>query len=214
MGTTLSFTGALFRSNVFDKYTIRKIGGTSRESLKEFGTTIDLSSNSAVVFPIAVPMMDISTIKFLYLTVIGGTCQVRLVKNGAYTNSPATVEVTGERAGGTPDGNNNVFTLEHLPVVNTEKVYVNGVRQLPGTTADYVVSGSTIVFTAGNIPPAAATVVVDYYYTTGNQNVPVNTQNLDINVSGTLLMSEVDLNQIYIMSCPQNAIIEIVGMGT
>lgn len=213
MGTTLSFDGALYRSSIFDKLTIRKIGGTSRSSTKEFSATIDLSSNPTLTFPISVPIMDISTIKFLYVSVVGGTCQIRLVKNGAYTNSPALVRVPNERVAGTPDGFNNVFTLAHPPVTDTESIYVNGVRQVPGILEAYVITGSSIVFTAGNIPPASAVVLADYYYTTGNEDVPVNTQNLDLNVSGTLLMSEVDLNALYVMSCPRNAIIEVIGMG-
>jgi hypothetical protein len=214
MGTTLSFSGTLYRSDPFDKYVLRKFGGTSRTALKEFAVTLDLSSNPNLTFPISVPLTDISTIKFLYLTVFGGTSQVRLVKNGAYTNSPATVRVTNERVAGIVDGSNNVFTLAHLPVVNTENIYVNGTRQVPGAGEAYVITGSSLLFTAGNIPPADADIIADYYYTTGNQDVPVNTQNLDINVSGTLLMSEIDLNQIYVMSCPKSAVIEIVGMGT
>jgi hypothetical protein len=157
--------------------------------------------------------MDITTIKFVYISVTGGTAQIRLVKNGAYANSPSIVKVTSEHPTGIIDGSNNVFTLAHAPVINTETVYVNGVRQVPGALYAYVISGGTIIFTAGNIPPLNATIVVDYYYTTGNPSVPVNTQNLDLNVSGTILMSETDLNQIYIMSCPQGAYVEILGMG-
>lgn len=214
MGTTLSFSGTLYRSDAFDKYVLRKFGGTSRASLKEFGITLDLSTNPNLTFPISVPLTDISTIKFLYVTVFGGTSQIRLVKNGAYTNSPATVRINNERLTGAVDGVNSVFTFAHLPVSNTENVYVGGVRQTPGGGEAYVLSGSTLVFTPSSIPAIGSDVLADYYYTTGNESVPVNTQNLDINVSGTMLMSEIDLNQIYIMSCPRSAVIEIVGMGT
>ena len=213
MGTTLSFEGTLYRSTAVDKFTIRKFGGTSRNALKEFATTIDLSSNPDLTFPIPVPITDISTIKFLYVSVLGGTAQIRLVKNGAYTNSPSIVKVTNERPAGLVDGLNNVFTLTHPPVANTENVYVNGVRQVPGALYSYIISGSTIMFTSGGLPPSNATIIADYYYTTGNPAVPVNTQNLDINVSGTLIMSEVDLNQLYIMSCPKSAVVELIGMG-
>lgn len=213
MGTTLSFSGALYRSNVFDRYTIKKIGGTSRDSYKEFASTIDLSKNPTPTFPIAIPIMDISTIKFVHISVIGGVAQIRFVKNGAYTNSPALVKVTNERVAGIVDGSNNVFTLAETPVSQTENIYVNGTRQTPGALEAYVVSGNTIVFTAGSIPSANAVILADYYYTTGNEDVPVNTQNLDLNVGGTIIMSEVDINQLYIMSCPQSAIVEIIGMG-
>ena len=145
MGTTLSFSGTLYRSDVFDKYVLRKFGGTSRASLKEFGITIDLSTNPNLTFPISVPLADISTIKFLYVTVLGGTSQIRLVKNGAYTNSPATVRVTNERMTGTVDGMNNVFSLAHLPVLGTENIYVSGVRQTPGSQSAYVITNNTIV---------------------------------------------------------------------
>jgi hypothetical protein len=213
MGTTLSFVGTLFRSNVFEKLTLRKFAGTSRDSTKEFACTIDMSSSPSVTFPLAVPIQDITTIKFLYLTVIGGTAQIRLVKRGAYTSSPSTVQVNNEVPSGAKDGTNYVYTLAHTPVTETENVYVNGVRQTPGVSADYQILTDTLIFNPSSIPPVAASILIDYYYTTGNQPVPLNTQNLDLNVSGIMVMSEIDLNSLYIMGVSSSCIVEIIGVG-
>ena len=209
MATTLSFQGVLYRSNVFDRYAIRKIGGTSRDSYKEFACTVDLSTNPTVTYPLAIPIQDITTIKFVMINVIGGSAVVRFVKNGAYANSPSTIQITGETLTGTADGTNNTFTFAFTPVTNTERVYVNGIRQV-GT---YIMSSGTVVFNVGSVPPASATVISDYYYTTGIEPVPLTTQNLDLTISGCTLFSEVDLNQLFIMNAPNGAIVEVIGSG-
>lgn len=210
MATTLSFQGVLYRSNQFDRYAIRKIGGTSRDSYKEFSCTVDLSNNPTVTYPLAVPIQDITTIKFVMINVIGGSAVIRFVKNGAYSNSPSTVQVTGETLTGVVDGTNNTFTFAFTPIEATERVYVNGVRQV-GT---YLMSSGTLVFNLGSIPPVGATVIADYYYTTGVEPVPLTTQNLDLTVSGCTIFSEVDLNQLFIMNAPNGAIVEVIGSGS
>lgn len=209
MATTLSFQGVLYRSNVFDRYPIRKIGGTSRDSYKEFSCTVDLSSNPTITYPLAVPIQDITTIKFVVINVIGGSAVIRFVKNGAYSNSPSTISITGETLGGTVDGSNNQFTFAYNPVTNTERIYVNGIRQV----GNYTISSGTVLFDVGSIPPISATVIADYYYTTGMEPVPLTTQNLDVTVSGTVIMSEVDINQLFVMNAPNGAIVEVIGSG-
>lgn len=209
MTTTLSFQGVLYRSNVFDRYPIRKIGGTSRDSYKEFSCTVDLSNNPTITYPLAVPIQDITTIKFVVINVIGGSAVIRFVKNGAYYNSPSTIAITGETLGGTVDGSNNRFTFAYNPVTNTERVYVAGVRQ----TGNYTISNGTIIFDVYSIPAQGVSVIADYYYTTGLEPVPLSTQNLDLTVSGCTIFSEVDLNQLFIMNAPNGAIVEIIGSG-
>lgn len=209
MATTLSFQGVLYRSNVFDRYPIRKIGGTSRDSYKEFSCTVDLSTNPIITYPLAVPIQDITTIKFVMINVIGGSAVIRFVKNGAYTSSPSTIQITGETLTGTVDGTNNTFTFAFTPVTSTERIYVNGVRQV-GT---YTMSSGTVLFNVGAVPPLGATVISDYYYTTALEPVPLTTQNLDLTVSGTILMSEIDINQLFIMNAPNGAIVEVIGSG-
>jgi hypothetical protein len=210
MSTTLSFSGTLFRANVFDRYVLRKFGGTSNGAAKEFGGTIDLSNNPTIQFPIAIPIQDIKTIKFLSVNVIGGTATVRLVKNGAYTTAPNVVRVTNEVVSTAPFQNPSF--LAHTSIVtNTESVYTNGERKTPGT--DYVLSSNVLTF-MGTLPTDGDHILVDYYYNTNNNlPTPLTTQTLDINVSGTMLMSEIDINQVYILACPSNAVIEVIGMG-
>lgn len=58
-------------------------------------------------------------------------------------------------------------TLGNTPVVNTERVYLNGLRMNEGATEDYTISGATITF-AFNLrttpPTQADTVVADYEF--------------------------------------------------
>ena len=58
--------------------------------------------------------------------------------------------------------NTNVV-LANTPISNTERVYVNGVRQAPGSNNDYTISGNTISFKYSL--DSADTVLVDYDYT-------------------------------------------------
>jgi len=70
----------------------------------------------------------------------------------------ATKNVYGEAP--TVTAGNTDVTLAHTPIANTERVYLNGLRQKAGD--DYTISGGTISFVA----PLQAddTVVVDYAY--------------------------------------------------
>jgi len=53
-------------------------------------------------------------------------------------------------------------TLANTPRTNTERVYLNGVRQLVGAGNDYAISGTTITFATALI--SGDVVVVDYIY--------------------------------------------------
>jgi len=59
------------------------------------------------------------------------------------------------------DGSTDV-ALAHTPVVDTQRVYLNGVRQVPGSGNDYTISGSTITF--ADALTTDDIVVVDYLY--------------------------------------------------
>jgi hypothetical protein len=56
---------------------------------------------------------------------------------------------------GTQDGVNKVFTLANTPKSGSEQIYVNGILMLPGSSNDYVLSGTTVTFQAGFTAPAA-----------------------------------------------------------
>lgn len=58
-----------------------------------------------------------------------------------------------------------VGTLANNAKAATIQVYVNGIRQNPGASNDYIVGGTgnkTITFNAGNVPEASDIIVVDY----------------------------------------------------
>jgi hypothetical protein len=60
----------------------------------------------------------------------------------------------------TGDGSTVAFTINSGRNVNDLLVFVNGILKSP--TTDYGVSGTTLTFTGGNTPPAAATILVRY----------------------------------------------------
>lgn len=214
MSTTLTASGSLIRSNQFTRNIYRQFALTSRDAHKVFESSIDLTQSPAPLYPLAVATQAATTINFLYIEVIGGTATIRLTKEGAYTGNPSVLEVSNEIPIGVIDGSNNVFTLEHAPIENTEKIYVNGNRKLSGVGDDYLISSNSIVFNAGSIPPVSATIVVDYFYNPTANPIPLNQQDLDINVSGTMVMSGIDINQIYIMGTPSNGCyVNIIGTG-
>ncbi len=71
-------------------------------------------------------------------------------------------QVSGETPGGTVNGTNPTFTLDNPPVGGSLELYVNGNLMQPGASNDYTLSGNTITFNAGSIPPLGATLSADY----------------------------------------------------
>ena len=59
------------------------------------------------------------------------------------------------------DGNATT-SVAHAPATGTQRVYLNGVRQAPGSGQDYTISGTTITFTS--VLQTGDTVLVDYKY--------------------------------------------------
>ena len=59
------------------------------------------------------------------------------------------------------DGSTDV-TLTNTPTTDTQRVYLNGVRQVPGSGNDYTISGNTITF--ADALASDDVVVVDYLY--------------------------------------------------
>lgn len=72
-------------------------------------------------------------------------------------------DIFGETPAGAVDGLNVTFTLAGTPVANSERVYLNGLRQKRGAGDDYTIAGNTITFNAA--PLAGDTLLVDYVST-------------------------------------------------
>ncbi len=82
-------------------------------------------------------------------------------KNYVDTHSGSTpVFVDNETPTGTVDGVNAVFTLANTPIVNSEHLFLNGIRQLKGSNKDYTISGATVTFVAA--PLTGDILLVDY----------------------------------------------------
>lgn len=70
--------------------------------------------------------------------------------------------ISDETLGGTVDGVNATFTIANTPVTGTLHVYRNGLLMRVGASNDYTISGTTITFNAGRIPPAGAILWAEY----------------------------------------------------
>jgi hypothetical protein len=68
--------------------------------------------------------------------------------------------VVGETPSGAIDGNNNVFILSHLPISNTIKIFLNGLRQKENL--DFIIYGATIMTATPPFPNDI--LLADYYY--------------------------------------------------
>lgn len=73
--------------------------------------------------------------------------------------------IANEIPSGAIDNNNTDYTLAHNPVEGTVSVYLSGLLQMPGTGADYTLSGKVIIF---NKPPRNRMEVVVSYANADN----------------------------------------------
>lgn len=76
--------------------------------------------------------------------------------------TPVKIFVDKEIPSGSIDGANAIFELEHLPVLGSEHLYLNGVLQESGIGNDYIISDSTITFFEA--PQTGLKVRCTYYY--------------------------------------------------
>ncbi len=63
---------------------------------------------------------------------------------------------------GVVDGTNKTFELEHVPIPNSEHVYLNGVLQESGQNGAYTIAGKTITF--NDVPSVGTKVLISYKY--------------------------------------------------
>lgn len=82
--------------------------------------------------------------------------------------NPKLTEVFGEVPTGTVNGSNVTFTIAHLVISGTERIYKNGYRLKAASDADYTISyGATTTITFTVAPSASGftdTLLVDYKY--------------------------------------------------
>lgn len=84
--------------------------------------------------------------------------------SGAYYQNingrAATYQIYNEIPSGTVDGLNATFTTITAPVSGTQRIYAGGLRQTPGSSFDYQISGNMFTFT--NVPPSGTNLLIDY----------------------------------------------------
>lgn len=82
---------------------------------------------------------------------------------GMILNNPTTVSnfVTNEFPSGNINGINTIFTLAHVPILNSQEIYENGIYQAPGTGNDYVISQNVITFI---VAPISGRIIANYRY--------------------------------------------------
>ncbi len=70
--------------------------------------------------------------------------------------------VDNEVPTGTVNGTNVDFTLASTPAAGSLHLHKNGLRQSPGASKDYTITGATITFVAGNVPQSGDLLLADY----------------------------------------------------
>ena len=88
--------------------------------------------------------------------------QGRITAASSGTGLTATNFVDNETPTGTINGVNAAFTLANTPAAGSEHIFKNGLRQTPGASNDYTISGAAITFLAGNIPQTGDSILADY----------------------------------------------------
>lgn len=68
--------------------------------------------------------------------------------------------IVGEFPSGSINGINQNYTLAHTPVVNSDAIYLNGIRQYKGLGNDYTISSNVITFTVA--PSTGSVLLADY----------------------------------------------------
>lgn len=115
-------------------------------------------------FTAGIATTDITTLGGDPFFVAGSGISLSVAPSGQITVS-ATTGVSNiqwnERLTGDSDGLNTVFTMAYTPASPTTlMVFVNGVLQEAGVTADFTISGDTVTF---NNPPAAESKITATY---------------------------------------------------
>lgn len=87
MAVVYSVSASINRATEFGKTLFRQIGMNSGSATKEFAQTIDLRVTPLPLFPILIVTSDITSVKFLYIQVTGGTATIRLTKNASIYNN-------------------------------------------------------------------------------------------------------------------------------
>lgn len=108
------------------------------------------------------------------LATITGSSTVTVTNGGGSISIDVATGTTGtmiypnyivrETPTGLVNGTNNVFTLANVPLAGSENVYVNGILQTEGSSADYTINTATkvITFVSGSIPNTGDIVRVSY----------------------------------------------------
>lgn len=108
-----------------------------------------------------------STGNLQQLSGLGSATQV-LTSNGAgnlptWQNVPAsTTYVRSTTVTGTQDASNKVFTIGNALSVNSDQVIVNGITLNPGSSNDYIISGTTLTFQAAFPAPLSTDIIRVY----------------------------------------------------
>lgn len=78
--------------------------------------------------------------------------------------------ITRETPTGQINGINKLFTLANTPIAGSEQVFLNGILQEQGASADYTIIGDTITFSVA--PQTLWTVFVNYSYINEEESGP------------------------------------------
>ncbi len=85
--------------------------------------------------------------------------------NGTITIAAAGGAATAQKAtavSGTQDSSNKIFTIANAVTAGSEQVFLNGQLLTPGSSNDYVISGTTVTFQAAIDAPASTDTIRVY----------------------------------------------------
>ena len=140
------------------------------------GITIGVDVSYATVYALEIAAIDSNKVAYQYrLSYNMITCDTFGTWGGGVTTTDNRAGVLINDAGklygqssvvanevptGDIDGENAAFTLASIPVLNTVKIYLNGLLQQPGEGKDYTVSGQTVTFV---IAPQVGDIILAEY---------------------------------------------------
>lgn len=137
--------------------------GSGGVSVNVDGSTITINGSDNL----AVPTGGIGTTQLAAASVTVAKLAAQATGTGLKGGAGSNLAIqfsNNETPSGTINGSNTTFTLANTPVSGQEQVFVNGIKQTPGSSFSYQISGVTITFNTGSIPQSGDQVLVSYFY--------------------------------------------------
>ena len=87
-----------------------------------------------------------SSVSYISQSLATQSIQIDNLSSTSNALNSSKIFVNKETPSGNIDGINTTYTLTHTPTVGSDHLYLNGILIEDGTSTDYLISGSTIIF--------------------------------------------------------------------